>query len=63
MKQYYYDDKGIDKQQCEMCGRFLSFKDMRVQHTVDGDLLVCNNCFNTLKKEIKENKEREKNKR
>ena len=56
MKQYYYDDKDIDKQQCEMCGKYLSFKDMRVQHTVDGDLLVCNSCFKESQKSSKKDK-------
>ena len=53
MRQFYYDNKNNGKQECEICGKLCNFKYMRTEHTVDGDLLICNGCYNNLKKETK----------
>ncbi len=52
MKQFI-DSKNMSRQECEACGRLYNFSDLRLTATVDGELLLCNNCYNQILRSVK----------
>ena len=40
--------RNVKKQVCDLCSKKLSYRELRICNTVDGDIMVCSKCYSEI---------------